>query len=60
MAIDVTVPVLAESIPDATLLDWRKQPGDRVEQDEILIELETDKNRAGRFRPPRRVSWPRC
>ena len=43
MAIDVTVPVLAESIPDATLLDWRKQPGDRVEQDEILIELETDK-----------------
>ena len=43
MTIDVKVPVLAESIPDATLLEWRRQPGDRVEQDEILIELETDK-----------------
>ena len=43
MTVDVKVPVLAESIPDATLLDWRKQPGDAVEKDEILIELETDK-----------------
>ena len=43
MTVDVKVPVLAESIPDATLLEWRKRPGDRVEQDEILIELETDK-----------------
>ena len=43
MTVDVKVPVLAESIPDATLLEWRKQPGDWVEQDEILIELETDK-----------------
>ena len=43
MTIDVKVPVLAESVPDATLLEWRKQPGDAVEKDEILIELETDK-----------------
>ena len=43
MTVDVKVPVLAESISDATLLEWRKQPGERVEQDEILIELETDK-----------------
>ena len=43
MTIDVTVPVLAESIPDATLLEWRKRPGDQVDKDEILIELETDK-----------------
>ena len=43
MTVDVKVPVLAESIPDATLLEWRKQPGDVVEKDEILIELETDK-----------------
>ena len=43
MTVDVKVPVLAESIPDATLLDWRKRPGDAVEKDEILIELETDK-----------------
>ena len=43
MTVDVKVPVLAESIPDATLLEWRKRPGDSVEKDEILIELETDK-----------------
>jgi len=43
VTVDVKVPVLAESIPDATLLDWRRQPGDPVEKDEILIELETDK-----------------
>ena len=43
MTVDVKVPVLAESIPDATLLEWRKRPGDRVGKDEILIELETDK-----------------
>ena len=43
MTVDVKVPVLAESVPDATLLEWRRQPGDRVDRDEILIELETDK-----------------
>ena len=43
MTVDVKVPVLAESVPDATLLEWRKQPGDTVDKDEILIELETDK-----------------
>ena len=43
MTVEVKVPVLAESIPDATLLAWRKQPGDAVDKDEILIELETDK-----------------
>ena len=43
MTVEVKVPMLAESVPDATLLEWRKRPGDRVEKDEILIELETDK-----------------
>ena len=43
MTVEVRVPMLAESIPDATLLEWRRQPGDAVEKDEILIELETDK-----------------
>jgi len=43
VTVDVKVPVLAESVPDATLLEWRKQPGDAVARDEILIELETDK-----------------
>ena len=43
MLVEVKVPVLAESIPDATLLEWKKNPGETVERDEILIELETDK-----------------
>ena len=43
MTVEVKVPTLPESVPDATLLDWRKQVGDAVEQDEILVELETDK-----------------
>jgi len=41
--VDVKVPVLAESIPDATLLDWKKSPGEAVNRDEIILELETDK-----------------
>ena len=43
MIADVNVPVLAESIPDATLLEWKKQPGESVQKDELLIEVETDK-----------------
>ena len=43
MLIEVKVPVLAESVPDATLLDWRKREGEAVAWNEILIELETDK-----------------
>ncbi len=43
MLIEVKVPVLAESVPDATLLEWYKKPGDRVERGENLIDLETDK-----------------
>ncbi len=41
--IEVLVPQLSESISEATLLDWKKQPGEAVEADEILIEVETDK-----------------
>ena len=41
--IEVKVPVLAESIPDAMVLEWRKRAGETVEKDEILVELETDK-----------------
>jgi len=43
MAIDVVVPALGESIAEATVLNWRKSPGDPVTQSEILVELETDK-----------------
>ncbi|MFT0533903.1 2-oxoglutarate dehydrogenase complex dihydrolipoyllysine-residue succinyltransferase [Castellaniella hirudinis] len=40
---EVLVPQLSESISEATLLNWKKQPGEAVEADEILIEVETDK-----------------
>ena len=43
MLVEVKVPVLAESVPDATLLNWYKQVGERVERGESLIDLETDK-----------------
>ncbi len=41
--IEVKVPQLSESVAEATLLQWKKKPGDAVEMDEILIEIETDK-----------------
>jgi 2-oxoglutarate dehydrogenase E2 component (dihydrolipoamide succinyltransferase) len=41
--VEVKVPVLAESVPDATLLEWYKKTGERVERGENLIDLETDK-----------------
>jgi 2-oxoglutarate dehydrogenase E2 component (dihydrolipoamide succinyltransferase) len=40
---EVVVPQLSESVSEATLLNWKKQPGAAVEADEILIEVETDK-----------------
>lgn len=43
MLIEVKVPALAESVPDATLLDWYKQAGEAVSRGENLIDLETDK-----------------
>ena len=43
MAIEVTVPVLGESITEATLGEWLKQPGDAVAADEPIASLETDK-----------------
>jgi len=41
--IEVKVPQLSESVAEATLLQWKKKPGEAVEMDEILIEIETDK-----------------
>ncbi|MEN2787504.1 2-oxoglutarate dehydrogenase complex dihydrolipoyllysine-residue succinyltransferase [Sphingomonas qilianensis] len=43
MATEVTVPVLGESITEATLGEWLKQPGDKVAADEPIASLETDK-----------------
>ena len=43
MTIEIKVPQLPESITDATLVAWHKQPGDAVQRDENLADLETDK-----------------
>lgn len=43
MSIEVKVPQLPESVADATLVAWNKQPGDSVRRDENLVDLETDK-----------------
>ena len=43
MNIEIRVPALPESVADATLLTWHKQLGETVEQDENLVDLETDK-----------------
>jgi 2-oxoglutarate dehydrogenase E2 component (dihydrolipoamide succinyltransferase) len=43
MEVEVRVPTLPESVQDATLAGWHKQAGDRVERDEVLVDLETDK-----------------
>ena len=40
---DILVPTLGESVTEATVAKWLKQPGDTVEKDEPLLELETDK-----------------
>ncbi|MEJ2466073.1 MAG: 2-oxoglutarate dehydrogenase complex dihydrolipoyllysine-residue succinyltransferase [Candidatus Thiodiazotropha sp.] len=43
MSIELRVPQLPESVSDATILNWHKQPGEAVQQDESLVDLETDK-----------------
>lgn len=41
--VQVKVPELSESVSEATLLEWKCRPGDIVQADSILIEIETDK-----------------
>ncbi len=43
MTIEILVPDLPESVADATVATWHKQPGDFVERDEVLVDIETDK-----------------
>ena len=43
MAISVTMPRLGESVSEGTVTRWLKQEGDRVEADEPLLEVSTDK-----------------
>jgi 2-oxoglutarate dehydrogenase E2 component (dihydrolipoamide succinyltransferase) len=43
MTIEVKVPLLPESVEDATIATWHKKPGDSIRRDENLVDLETDK-----------------
>jgi 2-oxoglutarate dehydrogenase E2 component (dihydrolipoamide succinyltransferase) len=43
MSIELKVPVLPESVSDATIASWHKKPGEAVARDENLVDLETDK-----------------
>ena len=41
--VDLIMPKMGESIMEATILRWLKQPGDQVELDETILEIATDK-----------------
>lgn len=43
MLVEVKVPILSESVAEATLLSWHKKAGEHVDRDENLIDIETDK-----------------
>src|SRR3989449_6860386 len=43
MAIDVIMPQMGESIAEGTVVRWIKKPGEKVERDEPLLEISTDK-----------------
>ena len=43
MAIDVIMPKMGESITEGTILEWKKNIGDRIALDETLLEISTDK-----------------
>lgn len=41
--VEITMPQMGESITEGTVVEWRKKPGERIEQDETLLEIGTDK-----------------
>jgi 2-oxoglutarate dehydrogenase E2 component (dihydrolipoamide succinyltransferase) len=43
MTIEILVPDLPESVADATVATWHKKPGEAVERDEVIVDIETDK-----------------
>ncbi|NIG62310.1 MAG: 2-oxoglutarate dehydrogenase complex dihydrolipoyllysine-residue succinyltransferase [Serratia symbiotica] len=42
-SVDILVPDLSESVADAMVVTWHRRPGDNVQRDEVLVEIETDK-----------------
>ena len=43
MKVDVVMPEMGESITEGTVAKWLKEPGDKVERDEAILEITTDK-----------------
>ncbi|MDZ4785007.1 MAG: dihydrolipoamide acetyltransferase family protein, partial [bacterium] len=43
MKIDMVMPQMGESITEATIIKWLKQPGEKVQKDEVILEISTDK-----------------
>jgi 2-oxoglutarate dehydrogenase E2 component (dihydrolipoamide succinyltransferase) len=43
MSVEIKAPVFPESVADGTIATWHKQPGEAVERDELLVDIETDK-----------------
>lgn len=43
MVVDLVMPKMGESIMEGTILKWHKKPGDKVERDETVLEISTDK-----------------
>src|SRR3954452_6786520 len=41
--IEIEMPAMGESVSEGTILEWAKQPGDRVAEDETIVEISTDK-----------------
>src|SRR3954470_18716127 len=41
--VQITMPQLGESVSEGTVLEWRKQVGDAVQADEVIVEISTDK-----------------
>ena len=56
MPIDIIMPQMGESIVEGTITKWLKKPGDKVQRDEPLFEISTDKVDAGNSRPRLRRS----
>ena len=44
MLVDIKVPVLAESVAEATLISWQKRVGEQVKRGDNLIDIETDRS----------------
>src|SRR5687768_4103361 len=41
--VEVTMPQMGDSVSEGTVLEWHKQEGDQVSEDEVLVEISTDK-----------------